>query len=280
MTNTFRSLLLVSATLMSFAAAQAQVVTYKYTAALDIVSDTFFGSTVTGTITLDLSAVPTTPSPDSTHGQSEWRNVPGIKITAQASNFNAGTGSNLFVDDTVASQSIGLPGMPLGFTMGWLGFDDQVLASDVRQIQINLGLPSSDLNKFANLSASSVSGGYITLYDATHSGSYIITSISGPPSNILIGGVDTGIKDITYQGQSVSAILAGYAASAKNHGDYVSSVEKLVEKLLKAKLLTKAQTETLKQAAEKSSIGQKPKKEKEDKDDKGKGDKEDNAKDD
>ncbi len=91
-------------------------------------------------------------------------------------------------------------------------------------------------------------------------------------TNIFIDGKDTGIKDFSYQSQLVSAILAGYAASAKNHGDYVSSVEKLVEKLLKAKLLTKAQAETLKQAAAKSSIGQKPKKEKKDKGDKDKDD--------
>ncbi len=263
----FRSLIISTFSLVLCATAQAQVITYKYTAAIQTGSDTFFGNTVTGTITLDLSAAPTTPSADSTHGRSEWRNVPGIKITAEASNFNAGTGSNQFVDDTVAAQSIGLPGMPLGFEMGWLGFDNQVDASDVRQIQFELSLPGSDLNKFANLSAPSPSGGYLSLYDATHSGSYTITSISGPPSNIMIGGLDTGIIDFTYQGQSVSAILAGYAASAKNHGDYVDSVEKLVEKLLKAKMLTKTQAETIENAAEKSSIGQKPKT---DKDDKGK----------
>ncbi len=265
-----RSLLTPALTLILLATAQAQVVTYKYTAALQDGSDTFFGNTVTGTITLDLSAAPTTPSPHSTHGQSEWRNVPGIKITAQASNFNAGTGSNQFVDDTVAAQGIGLPGMPLVFELSWLGFDDQVEASDVRQIQFEVGLPDSDLNKFANLSAPSPSGGHLTLYDATHSAGYAITSISGPPSNIMIGGLDTGIRDFTYQGQSVSAILASYATSAKNHGDYVDSVEKLVGKLLKAKLLTKTQAETIENAAEKSSIGQKPKT---DKDDKGKSDK-------
>jgi hypothetical protein len=87
-------------------------------------------------------------------------------------------------------------------------------------------------------------------------------------SNIVIDGTDTGIKDFNYQGQSVAAILADYAASAKNHGDYVENVEKLAGKLVKAKLLTKAQAKTLTQAAEKSSIGKKPKKDKEDKDDK------------
>ncbi len=252
-----RSLLIPAFTLILCAVAQAQVVTYKYTATLQDGSDTFFGDTVTGTITLDLSAAPTTPSDSSTYGRSEWRNVPGIKITAQASNFNAGTGSNQFVDDTVASQVIGLPGMPLIFELGWLGFDDQVEASDVRQIQLIVGLPDSDLNKFANLSATSPYAGYLSLYDATHYGSYAITSISGPPSNIVIGGVDTGIKDFTYLGQSVSAILAGYATSAKNHGDYVSSVTQLANDLKKAGLLTDAQKSTLTSAAAQSSIGKK-----------------------
>lgn len=289
MTNTFRSLLLLAATAVMASTAQAAPVTFNFNGKSTNSSgfDPVFGATVTGTITIDLSAAPSTPS--TTPGQpSEWRNVPNIKITAKADNFNAGTGSFSLVDDTVLQQlnpMYFVPGMRIGAIYSWLGFN-QLDGSDIQQIQVYINSGPVDdnnglINKIFDPSIAPANVGSIILYDSTHAAYFDIQGTLTPAvTTILIDGKDTGIKDITYQGQSVSAILAGYAASAKNHGDYVSSVEKLVEKLLKAKLLTKAQAETLKKAAEKSSIGQKPKKEKEDKDDKGKSDKDDDDNDD
>ncbi|WP_397383796.1 hypothetical protein [Prosthecobacter sp.] len=280
MTNTFRSLLLLAATAVMASTAQAAPITYNFTGTY-AGGDTYFGTTVTGTITLDLTAAPSS-SDDS---QAEWRNVPGIKITATTTNFTGGTGkiAGALVDDTVVQQVSASPlppgfGGPTHLSWNWFGFS-QLDGSDAQGISIDgNGLPYSQLDTLSHLInpvAPPLSFTGITIYDSTHQASFELGAFTPVATNILIDGKDTGIKDITYQGQSVSAILAGYAASAKNHGDYVSSVEKLMEKLLKAKLLTKAQAETLKKAAEKSSIGQKPKKEKEDKEDKGKSDKDD-----
>lgn len=277
MTNTFRSLLLLTATAVMASTAQAAPITYNFTGTYAS-GDTYFGTTVTGTITVDLAAAPSSSDVSVT----EWRNVPGIKITATATNFNGGTGkiAGALVDDTVVQQANAAPfpagaGGPTYLRWDWFGFS-QLDGSDAQGITFGeFGPAYTQLDTLSHLIdpiAPPFGFGDITLYDSTHGASFTIETFTPVTTNILIDGKDTGIKDFTYQGQSVSAILAGYAASAKNHGDYVSSVEKLVEKLLKAKLLTKAQAETLKQAAAKSTIGQKPKKEKEDKDDKGKSD--------
>jgi len=260
MKRTLRSLLLPVLTSMLFASAQAQVVTYTYTGTKTS-GDAFFGATVTGTITVDLAAAPTTPG--------EWRNYPNFKITAQATNFSGGTGTSLDVDDTIYRDS------SLAKEFSWFGVD---FAPDGSSTGKNIILYStstqsgvSDPKNDTNISLLLNESFYDQFGGGPTYNSYYSVTITAVTTNIIIDGKDTGIKDFSYKGQSVSAILAGYASSAKNHGDYVESVEKLAEKLVKAKLLTKAQAKTLTQAAEKSSIGKKPKKDKEDKDDKGKG---------
>lgn len=267
MKRTFRSLLLLAVTSLSFAAAQAQVVTYNFTGTRNTANspDTYFGDTVTGKLTLDLGASPTQATPGM---GGDYRNVPNFKISAVATNFNGGTGTAVDVDDTVYSY------FTINKVLSWFGLDFAPDGSFTgRNIQLYItssqpGLtdPKNDtisgfvLNETFYNSLGDVIADHTTLFNVT---------LDTIVTNILIGGVDTGIKDFAYQGQQVSAILAGYAASAKNHGAYVESVEKLAEKLVKAKLLTKAQAKTLTQAAEKSDIGKKPKKDK-DKDDKGK----------
>ena len=265
MKRTLRYLLLPVLTSMLFATVQAQVATYTFTGTRSAASaETYFGDTVTGTIIIDLGAAPSTTATQS-GGVAEWRNVPNIKITSKATNFNAGTGSTALVNDTVVQQTNSAPSgvAPLEASWNWLGFD-QLDGSDVQQIQLNFLGPNSDkqsLDQIIDPGAFSLS---LELFDATHMTSFDVTSItlvSKTAANIKIGGVDTGIKDFNYKGQSVNTILAGYAASAKNHGTFVESVEGLVEKLQKAGLLTKSQAQTLDHAAEKSSIGQKPQKE-------------------
>lgn len=243
----------------------AAPVTYNFTGSRVAGNSAFFGTTVSGTITLDL-VDPSTPSASATDGVAEWRNVPNIKITATATNFNAGTGSNVLVDETVLQQSQGLPEY-MSWNLSWIGFD-QLDGSDVRQISVVGAFPPLDLNKIIAPSTPTHLGQpiYLDLFDSTHRDSYTI-SFAPAGANITIGGIDTGIADFNYQGQPLSQILADYAAGAKNHGSFVEKVEKLAEKLVKAKLLTKAQAKALTQAAAKSNIGKKPKKDKKDKDD-------------
>ena len=86
-------------------------------------------------------------------------------------------------------------------------------------------------------------------------GTFTIDSFTLVPTNIIIGGIDTGIVDFQYQGKLVSKDLAEFAAAAKNHGDYVSRVTKLTNALMKAGLLTGKQKGIIMDAAAKSSYG-------------------------
>lgn len=244
----------------------AAPVTYNFTGSRVAGNSGFFGATVSGTITLDLAAVPSTPAASATDGVAEWRNVPNIKITAVATNFNAGTASNVLVDETVLQQSQGLPEY-MSWNLSWIGFD-QLDGSDVKQISVVGAFPPLDLNTITAPSTATYLGQpiFLDLFDATNRDSYTL-SFAPSAANLTIGGLDTGIADFNYQGQPVSQILAGYAAGAKNHGSYVEKVEKLAAKLVKAKLLTKTQAKALTQAAAKSNIGKKPKKDKKDKED-------------
>jgi len=269
MKRTLRSLLLPVLTSMLFATAQAQVATYTFTGTRNVAStETYFGDTVTGTIIIDLGAAPSTTAAQS-GSYAEWRDLPNIAVTAKATNFTAGTGSTTLVNDTVVQQTNSASSgvAPIAVSWDWLGFN-QLDGSDVQQIQLSFLGPNSDkqtLDQIVDPGAFSLS---LALSDATHMTNFDVTSItlvSKTATNIKIGAVDTGIKDFKYKGQSVNTIIAGYATTAKNHGAFVDSVEDLVEKLHKAGLLTQAQAHTLEQAAEKSSIGQKPKTDKDDK---------------
>jgi len=218
---------------MLFATAQAQVVTYNYTGTKTS-GDAFFGADVNGTITVDLN-----PLVSPNENGNAWRNVPNFKITAQATNFSGGTGTSLDADDTVYRDSSPVK----EFT--WFGLDFATDGSFTgKNIILNLtstktGVsdPKNDIpiSLLLNASFNDALGVETAVYN-----SYYSVTITAVTTNIIIDGKDTGIKDFSYKGQAVSAILAGYASSAKNHGDYVESVEKLAEKLVKAKLLTKA----------------------------------------
>lgn len=226
--------------------------------------DAFFGGTVNGTITLDLTAASTSSG--------EWRNVPDFKITAQAVNFSGGTGTSVDADETVyrdSSPTKELSWFGLDFALDG-SFTGKNIALVLTSAQSGVSDPKNDIPVFLSLNQTfyDALGGSIT-YDSIYS-----VTLTPVVTSILIDGVDTGITDFEYQGQALSVILANYAATAKNHGDYVSQVEKLAARLVKAKLLTKAQAKNLTKAADKSDIGKKPKKDdncKDDKDDKGKG---------
>lgn len=245
---------------MLFAEAQAQVLTYTYTGtktSTPPTDDGHFGNTVTGTITVDLAAHPN-------ENADTWRNVPFFKITAQATNFSGGTATSLDVDDTVYRDSspikefswFGLDSSPSGFT----GKNIKLIFTSTKP---GVSDPKNDIPLYLSLNAAT----YDVLGDLTaeHNSDYSVT-LTAVTTNLIIDGLDTGISDFNYQGQPLSVILDGFASSAKNHGDYVRSVEKLADKLVKAKLLTRAQAKTLTQAAAKSSIGKKPKKDKDCKD--------------
>ncbi len=88
-----------------------------------------------------------------------------------------------------------------------------------------------------------------------HFAQFLLDSFDPKPLNIVIDGFDTGLADFTFEGQSVAAIISGYASSATNHGGFVSAVNKLAAKLRKAGLITKDQANLLGNKAASSTIG-------------------------
>ncbi|MEQ1749599.1 MAG: hypothetical protein ABL974_09275 [Prosthecobacter sp.] len=249
MKRTLKSVLFLAAALALTTQVQSAPVNYSFTGTKTS-GDAFFGGTVTGTITLDLTASPT--------GLGEWRNVPDFKITAQAVNFSGGTGTSVDADDTVyrdSSPTKELSWFGLDFALEG-SFTGKNISLVLTSAQPDVSDPKNDILVFLSLNETfyDALGGSIT-YDSIYS-----VALTPVVTSILIDGIDTGISDFDYQGQALSVILANYAANAKNHGDYVSKVEKLAAKLVKAKLLTKAQAKSLTKAAEKSNIGKKPKK--------------------
>lgn len=101
----------------------------------------------------------------------------------------------------------------------------------------------------------------IYIYDYNYStgvyeyAEFSIDSFTAVPTTIVIDGVDTRIDDFQYQGKLVSKHLDDCAAAARNHGDYVSCVAKLTNALVKAGLLTGKQKGIIMDAAAMSSYG-------------------------
>jgi len=81
-----------------------------------------------------------------------------------------------------------------------------------------------------------------------------------PLGNIILGGVDTGVQDRVVEDDILlSAVLeegsAICAASARNHGQYVSCMAKLHNSLLAAGIITEEEKDTLQSIAGQSGIG-------------------------
>jgi hypothetical protein len=74
------------------------------------------------------------------------------------------------------------------------------------------------------------------------------------PTILLIDGVETGIDDFDFNGDSLSFLINKFAFDAKNHGQFVSKVAKLANDLKKAGLITGAQKGYLTKIAAQSSL--------------------------
>jgi hypothetical protein len=249
MKQAFRTLLLIAATSLTYATARAQIVTYTFTGTRDVsLGDAFLGPNVSGTLTLDLGAASTSVG--------EWRNVSNFILNAQTDSFNGGTGTATDVDDTVYQDSGGVK------FFSWFGLS---FATDGSYVGKNIGLTLASTSAGVSDPRNDVPVSLFineTQYDALgnvisdHTSFYNI-SLTFVLTNIFIDNIDTGVRDFSYQGQSVGAIIAGYAASARNHGSFVSNVTQLGNALVKAGLLNSAQRKALVNAAAQSTIGRK-----------------------
>ena len=85
---------------------------------------------------------------------------------------------------------------------------------------------------------------------------YAIYTLTGfGPPNVMIDGIDTGVRDVESNGQSLSELLSELAANATSHGDFVRQVAKLTNALKKAGVITSKEKEIIMEAAAESSVG-------------------------
>jgi hypothetical protein len=80
------------------------------------------------------------------------------------------------------------------------------------------------------------------------------TPTSTPPSTVVIDGCDTGIDNVEYVGLPISELIDGFASSAGNHGQFVSSVSNLANNLLKEGLITSQERGVIQSCAAKADL--------------------------
>ena len=277
-----RSLLATIAVAGLAAQADAKLVKYHFTGT-KIIGEGDIGTKISGTVTLDVGATPDTINPFSTSWDyrpnwdsfgtysgyyQDWYNG-GFSIHAVT---DSGHVVGTFLDgDTVFYE----------YEEDWRNYDSAGSLERYQYHETNISYQGSgryvELYGINNVvgglvpgvvpnpwdpSRMEISGINIGDYQNFSSptggspwGEFTLDSFTLVPTNIIIGGIDTGIVDFQYQGKLVSESLAEFAAAAKNHGDYVSRVAKLTNDLKKAGLLTGNQKGIIMDAAAKSSYG-------------------------
>lgn len=255
----------VALTAMIVPQALAEKVTYAFTAVHDTRYtdiDPRLGSSLIGTVTLDTTAAPDVvwPWPYGDGEDAQWYNGNfSINITTETG-FTLGTatggGTTTFNDFAVAP-----------WWGSWIHWED-VGSDGISRQYVDLSDLRSEGDLIANVpnpwepAAGWEHSLLVYKYDQSTgffvNGGFVLTSwvvIPNVPVAIVIDGFDTGILDFDYNGTPVSEILADYATTAKNHGEFVSSVKQLAKALADDDLLSGADRKTLEDAAVKSNIG-------------------------
>lgn len=237
--------------------AQAQIATYQFTGT-KTEGTAGIGNTIVGSLTLDVDAIPDYVDPGDSGGEyARWSNgnfsIDGMTDAGFAAGTSFGGDATLHDIDVPSDSLQGtyLESLQLGGThiRGIQLFAYSYTAGDGIASVPN---PWDPLSKEAH---------YVLIWDNDYetytfeSGSFHLDTFTLTPTTIVIDGCDTGIQDFVYEEQLVSEHLADFAATAKNHGAFVSRVAKLTNKLKKARLLTGKQKGVLVSCAAASSIG-------------------------
>ena len=264
------------------AQADAQLVKYQFTGT-KIYGDNDAGTKISGTVTLNVGA-----TPDYFHPLNvSWDYRPGDDYYGNETGFYQSWRNGGFSIDAVTDSGLAC-GTFLGGNTYFYGLENDI-QQHYHGTDYSSQISSSGIYNFASDGCSQqyveISGAdnvlgevvlgvvpnpwdlmgkeskRISIYDFNDCtevyryGAFTIDSFTLVPTNIIIGGIDTGIVDFQFQGKLVSESLAEFAAAAKNHGDYVSRVAKLTNALMKAGLLTGKQKGIIMDAAAKSSYG-------------------------
>jgi hypothetical protein len=234
----------VGAILSLAALSHAQVVTYRFTGTA-ISASAGMGDTVSGTVTLDVGAIPDLFGnfPDGQFAQ--WLNG-NFSVNAQTSTgFSVGSslGGSTFFDaednTTIPRVSYSIENLrtTAEFQRGVriIGRSNR-LEDGIVEVP-NRWVPQAEAESFI----------YVSDYDFGIElftfGMYRIDTFE--LANIVIQGVDTGIQDFEFNGNSFSSQIDRLIQSAANRGARISSVTTLTNQAREAGLLTNAQRATI-----------------------------------
>lgn len=260
MNRTLNALLIFSLAVGLAAQANAQLVTYKFTGT-KISGAAGFGTTIAGTVTLDLGAAPhtfvdTTPY----HGSGQyalWLNG-GFSINGMTdTGFAAGTSFG----GTTHFYNYDLPTYSRSQTMMYNSSVDGTRERGIYIFSVSLLVGDGLANVPNPWDPRADQYHEVFVFDYDHAtgisetGVFKLDTFTLKPPTIIINGRDTGIDDFVYGVKLVSEHLDVCAADAKNHGNYVSCVAKLTNDLKKAGLLTAEQKSLIMSYAAQSDIG-------------------------
>lgn len=246
--------------------AAAQTVQFEFTAQLESGFGANFGESLSGVITVDYGTPPDSVSALNPCGQqATWSSGLFSVDVITSGGITAGT---TFDGGLISARTLDQPCRPSASYRienfsgnGLQGKIVQFNHADSRAAGDGIADwsefdPADDPN-----TANESSIVFISLSDFEAgifgSGFYRVDSIRPIVTNIFVDGIDTGIADFEFEGTLVSAQIQHFAETAKNHGQFVSSIAKLANQLTKADLLTKAERNLLVDIAAKSSIGKK-----------------------
>ncbi len=239
------------------APAPAQRITYQFTGT-KVSGSTQIGNTIAGTLTLDLNADFDYSFEFGCGEYVQWKNgglaIEGLTDTG----FQAGTSCggdtffwnedypcfpNPFSDDS-PYRATGIVSATLTRSIQLYTEDFENAGDGIAEIPVPWR-PFEDQLRYINIAGE------------TEEGLFSLDTFNFLPATILVAGRDTGIPNFIYQGNLVTQHLDHCAIGVKNHGQYVSCVTKLTNKLKKAGLLTGQQKGLIVSYAAQSNIGKK-----------------------
>ncbi|MCA9042725.1 MAG: hypothetical protein KDA69_00305 [Planctomycetaceae bacterium] len=244
--------------------AHAQLEEFVFTGTLVETSNaSLFGDTISGTGTLDFAVSPSYmlnyTEPDAIGQYAEWTGERFTINVETSSGYLAGTatdGGSTFAG--VADLPVYLGGSLFDAKLAC--FSDNGVFRKLVQIRstdtTRIGDGIAELTEWNPLAEEST---YVYIEEKNHltqEFNYAIYTLTGfGPPNVMIDGIDTGVRDVESNGQSLSELLSELAANATSHGDFVRQVAKLTNALKKAGVITSKEKEIIMEAAAESSVG-------------------------
>lgn len=246
---TARGLLAVLMGIASGTSASAQLVEYNFTGTYES-GDQAAGNQLTGSVVVDLGT-PGVPGPGAPN---ETIFFGGTAINVMlSSGISGGSATGGQAGFGVVHLNTGPNELTRLQGVNWETSDTATTSNFVRRItlagasvvgtQVEVVPDPWDLMGEEQFSLSVIVD--VPNSSADLSARYTITSFTKKPTTVIIGGIDTGINDIVYQGRPLSVWLTQLEASSQNSAVFYARVFVLASQLRRDGLITSTQRNRL-----------------------------------